>query len=92
MSEINKARQVREALGLSRTEAGQLLLGYRGKQAYDQWSQWEAVRRKPSRAAERLLDVFLLLAEAQESGRPGVDGALEYLLAALNSADDGDDK
>ena len=77
---LPKACQVREALGLTKTEAGELLLGYQGKQAYDQWNQWETGRRKPSRAADRLLDVMIILAIARDIGRPGVEGALDHVL------------
>lgn len=75
-----KARQVREALGLTQTEAGELILGYRGKTAYNAWNQWETGRRKPSRAADRLLDVMIILAIARDIGRHGVEGALDHVL------------
>jgi len=40
-AQANKAKQVREALGLTPTEAGKLLFDFEGKKAYDMWSRWE---------------------------------------------------
>jgi len=88
----NKARQVREALGLTQTEAGRLLLGYSGKQAYDQWSQWETGRRKPSRAADRLLDILIILAIARDIGQSGVDGALDHVIDVFRKTADRPDE
>lgn len=38
---MNKAKQVRDQLDLTLTEAGQILFGYTPKRAYDMWFKWE---------------------------------------------------
>ena len=57
----NKAKQVREALSLTSTQAGQLLFDYNAKKAYDMWSRWERTG-KLSLSTEKYFDLILLLA------------------------------
>lgn len=78
----NKAKKVREALGLTPTEAGQLLFGYTPKQAYDQWTQWEAAD-KLSRPTEATLKIILILIMARDLKTRGSAAALDLVLEML---------
>ena len=80
----NKAKQVREALGLTKTQCGQLLLGSNPKSAYDQWSQWESGSRFPSRATDQLFNIILALKMAQDLKTPGAENALNLVINLLN--------
>ncbi len=86
---INKAKQVREALSLTPTEAGQLLFGYTAKQAYDTWAQWESGAKKPSKPTLAYFDLILFLAMARDFKTPGAGQALDRYLAALKDGHGG---
>ena len=81
---MNKAKDVREALGLTPTQCGKLLLGSKPKTAYDQWTQWENGGRNPSRAADKMFDIILALKMAQDLKTPGADMALGIVIKLLN--------
>ena len=81
--ETNKARKVREALGLTPTEAGQLLLGYSKRHAHDQWSQWERAE-KLSRPTEAMLDIILILIMARDFKTRGASSALDFVLKTMS--------
>ena len=80
---INKPKAVREALGLTPTEAGQLLLGYSKRHAHDQWSQWERAE-KLSRPTEAMLDIVLILVEARDLKTRGASKALDFVLKTMS--------
>lgn len=82
----NKAKQVREALGLTPTEAGQLLFGYTKKQAHDQWSQWEKAE-KLSKPTEAVLNIILILIMARDFKTRGSGNALDLVLKILSDGD-----
>ncbi len=84
----NKAKQVREALSLTPTEAGKLLFGYEGKKSYDQWTQWEKAKTL-SKPTEQYFDLILFLAMARDFKTPGAGQALDRYLAALRDGHEG---
>ncbi len=84
----NKAKQVREALSLTPTEAGKLLCGYKGKAAYDQWMQLERAK-KYSGITNSYFDLLLFLAMARDFKTPGAGQALDRYLAALKDGYEG---
>lgn len=79
---INKAKKVREALGLTPTEAGRVLFGYQGS-SYDAWMQWENGTKKPSRPTERFFDLILILAKAKTEKIKGSVNALDHVIKEL---------
>ena len=81
--QLNKAKKVREALGLTPTHCGQLLLGSKPKAAYDQWTQWENGTRNPSRATEKMFNIILSLKMAKDLKTPGSDKALDLIIKLL---------
>ncbi len=83
----NKARQVREALRLKPTEAGQVLFGYEPKKAYDMWSRWERSDTL-QRPLERYFDLILFLVMCRDLGTPGADQALDRFLEMTESTAD----
>lgn len=72
---MNKAKQVRNQLGLTPTEAGQILFGYEPKRAYDMWFRWEHGGRMSS-PAEAYFDMIIAL-----KGTPWLD---EYITLRRN--------
>ena len=82
-SEKCKAQTVREALGLTPTEAGVQLLGYTPKQAYDTWTMWENGTKKPSRPTEQFFNVLMILIIARDVKTRGAAGALDLVLDLL---------
>lgn len=80
MKHENKANEVREALGLTPTQAGQLLFGYRPKQAYDTWIQWESGAKNMSRPTERYFSLILFLVVMRDLKKPGAEKALDLFL------------
>ncbi len=76
----NKARQVREALRLTPTEAGQVLFGYEPKKAYDMWSRWERSDTL-QRPLERYFDLILFLVMCRDLSTPGADQTLDRFLS-----------
>jgi len=83
---INKPKAVREALGLTPTEAGQLLLGYSKRHAHDQWSQWERAE-KLSKPTEAMLNIILILIIARDFKTRGASSALDFVLKSLGERD-----
>jgi len=83
---INKPKAVREALGLTPTEAGQLLLGYSKRHAHDQWSQWERAE-KLSKPTEAMLNIILILIIARDFKTRGASKALDVVLKSLGERD-----
>jgi hypothetical protein len=83
MKQENLAKQVREALGLTPTQAGQLLFGYEPKKAYDMWSRWER-DNKLSLPTQKYLNVILFLIEARDLGAAGASQALNIYLKILS--------
>jgi len=79
----NKMQQVREALGLTPTEAGQLLFGYAPKQAYDTWMQWENGTKNPSAPTHAYFSLILFLAMCRDLKTPGAARALDKYIAVL---------
>jgi len=78
----NKAKQVREALGLTPTEAGELFTGHDAKKAYDTWSRWERTGNWPA-PADKLFIVILSLVMAKDLKTRGAAGALDLVLNIL---------
>ncbi len=78
---MNKAKEVREKLKMTPTEAGQLLFDYTPKQAYDTWSQWESGAKKPSKPTENYFNLILFLSMCKELKTPGADKALDHFIS-----------
>jgi len=87
--QLNKAKQVREALGLTPTQCGKLLLGCNAKQAYDTWTRWERGDRNPTRATEKMFNIILTLKMAKDLKTPGADKALDLVTNLLSEDGDG---
>jgi len=79
---MNKARQVRKALGLNKSQCGIQLLGYKGNQGCRSWKRWED-GKNPTAATTALFDVILILNEAERKETPGAEKALELVMAGL---------
>jgi hypothetical protein len=77
---VNKAYELRRYLGLTPTEAGQLLLGYSAETAHNLWSGWENGTEILSGTTERYLNLILILALFQDYRTPGADQALDRVL------------
>ena len=78
----NKAVEVREALGLTQREAGELFAGQAGQNASDTWGRWERTGNWP-KPAETLFKIILTLKMAEELRTPGVGRALKLVLDML---------
>jgi hypothetical protein len=85
---MNKAKQVREVLGLTPTEAGKLLFGYESKKSYDQWTQWEKSKTL-SKPTEQYFNLILFLAIARDLKTPGASQALDKYLVVLRNGHEG---
>lgn len=79
---MNKAKELREALSLTPTEAGKLFTGQGGKSAYDTWSRWERTGKWPA-PAEKLFNIILSLKMAEEFKARNCHGALKMVLKML---------
>lgn len=81
MTHINKPRAVREALGLTPTECGRILLGVKShKSAYDQWAIMERqneAEEKLSNSMRQYLNLLLMLSTCRDLRTPGCSQALE---------------
>lgn len=81
MGHINKPRAVRDALGLTPTECGRLLLGVNNhKSAYDQWAIMErqnATEEKLSNSMRQYLNLLLMLSMCRDQRTPGCAQALD---------------
>lgn len=80
---LNKAKEVREILDLTPTQAGRLLFGYKAKQAYDMWSGWENGTRKPSLSTEKYFDLILFLNVMKNFNTSGAENAFDIFIATL---------
>lgn len=81
---MNKATEVRQALGLTPTECGKLLLGCNSKQAYDTWTRWERGDRNPTRATEKMFNIILTLKMAKDLKTLGAQKALDLVMNLLD--------
>jgi len=76
----NKAKDVREALGLSPTECGKILIG--GKEPYRAWKKLED-SGKWNASTEKMLNIILALEMAQRFKTKNCHGALKLVLEML---------
>jgi len=84
----NKAVQVREALGLTPTESGQILIGIDdGKKAYDTWARMEKTG-KWSSAINQYLKLLLILAIARDIKTRGAGCALDLSIKMLRDCNE----
>lgn len=83
---MNKAKEVREMLGLTPTKAGQLLFGYKPKQAYDMWSGWEKGAREIPLSTAKYFDLILMLKLMEDLKTPGAHEALSRIVNVLSSS------
>lgn len=83
---MNKAQQVREAMGLTVTDAGTLLCGCEGKAAYDHWYQLERAKNF-SGMANAYLDLLLFLAITRKLKTPGAAKTLDKYLTILKNGE-----
>lgn len=73
----NKAKQVRETLGLSITECGKLFVG--GKFPYRSWKKLEDTGAWNS-GTEKMLDIILILTDAKNGKIKDCYGAIDFVL------------
>ncbi len=79
----NKAALVREALCLTPTQAGTVLLGHAKKPAYDIWSAMERPGYMLSAGMNAYLDLLLFLATARDLNTREAGKALDLYLDFL---------
>jgi len=79
---MNKATEVRKALGLTQKEAGELFAGQAGQNASDTWGRWERTEKWP-KPADKLMTLILALKVAESLKTPGVSKGLEFALNEL---------
>lgn len=82
---MNKAKEVREVLDLTPTQAGKLLFDYKSKQAYDMWSGWEKGTRNIPLSTEKYFDLILFLNMMKGFKTPGAENALNIFIKTLKS-------
>ena len=81
---MNRAKKVREALGLTPVQAGKLIIGIAdGKKSYDMWTRWERSGKWPL-AVNQYLGVLLILIIARDIGTPGAENALDVVIKTLS--------
>lgn len=84
---MNKAKEVREALGLTQKEAGELFAGQAGQNASDTWGRWERTGNWP-KPAEALFKAILTLKMAEDLRTPGANKALKLVIEMLKPDDE----
>ena len=84
--QINTAREVREAIDLSPTEAGRLFTG-NNKRPYDIWKRWEETGNWPA-PVDKMFKIILTLKMCEEVKTPGASKALKIVLDTLSLDDD----
>ena len=87
MTNQSQAFELRTKLGLTPTEAGVQLLGYKHKAAYDTWSRWETGEKIPNRPTRCFFKVLLILVDELNGGDEGVEHALGLVLEGLKDGD-----
>ena len=83
---MNKAKEVREALGLTQTEAGRLFSGNQ-RRPYDIWSRWETTGKWPA-PADQMFKIILTLVMMRDLNTPGSGRALDIVLDMLQDDDE----
>jgi len=82
----NKAIEVRETMGLTQREAGELFAGQTGQNASDTWGRWERTGNWP-KPADALFKIILTLKMAEDMKTPGAGKALKMVLSMLSLDD-----
>ena len=83
----NPPLAIREALGYTRTQAGQILLGCDNpKIARNMWGRWEREPQKMDQSTRQLLHIIERLIVARDSKTPGAEHALAMVLPACVDA------
>lgn len=85
---MNNALEVREALSLTPTQAGELFTGHSGKKAYDTWSRWERTGNWPE-PANQLFKTILTLVMCRDLKTRGASLALDIVLNMLEETHEG---
>ena len=83
----NSALSVRQSLGLTRTQAGQILLGCDNpKIARNMWGRWEREPEKMDQSTRQLLHIIEQLIVARDNKIPGAECALAMVIPACADA------
>ncbi len=85
MLALNKAIEVREALGLTPTECGKIFIG--GNNPYRAWKKLEDSGNWNS-GTEKMLNLILILVMAKDHKTKNCHGALDLVLKTLEQTDD----
>ena len=92
MTYINKPIEVRTALGLNHTEAGQLIMGIKSKKAAnDTWKKMErdnAQNESLSNSMREHINTLLLMHQWADMHTPGCDQALAAWLHVRRRTDE----
>lgn len=84
---LNKAKEVRDVLGLTQREAGELFARQEGQNASDTWGRWERTGNWP-KPAEALFIAILTLKMAEDLKTRNCHGALRLVLEMLQPDDE----
>ncbi len=82
----NKVKAVRNALGLTQKQIGEIFTGKTGRGATETWGRWERTGNWPA-PVTKMLKTILTLKMAEDHKTRNAHGALALVLFALSDKD-----